>query len=214
MGTERKLIILGAGGQGRVVADVAAQTGRYTQIGFLDDNAELGDGRLPYPLLGGFSDFEKWIGRAEFTVAVGDNLIREAVQTRLTDAGASMATLIHPRAFVASRVTLGEGTVLMAGAVVNVDAVIGRGVIVNTCASVDHDGRIGDFCHVGVGAHLAGSVRMGDRSMIGVGAAVRNNTDICADCTVGAGAAVVCSLTEPGVYIGVPARRMRSGRTD
>ena len=96
----------------------------------------------------------------------------------------------------------------MAGAVINVDAVIGRGVIVNTCASVDHDCRIGDFCHVSVGARLAGTVHVGDRSTLGVGAVVRNNTDICADCMVGAGAAVVSPLTEPGVYVGVPARRL------
>ena len=106
------------------------------------------------------------------------------------------------------RVTLGAGSVVMAGAVINVDAVIGRGVIVNTCASVDHDCRIGDFCHVSVGARLAGTVHVGDRSTLGVGAVVRNNTDICADCMVGAGAAVVSPLTEPGVYVGVPARRL------
>ena len=208
MGTRQRLILLGAGGQGRVVADIALHTGRYREIGVLDDDQGVAGTGLPFPLLGSFSEYGKWLGEADFAVAIGNNAVREALQDRLTAAGASLATLIHPRAFVASRVTLGAGSVVMAGAVINVDAVIGRGVIVNTCASVDHDCRIGDFCHVSVGARLAGTVHVGDRSTLGVGAVVRNNPDICADCLVGAGAAVVSPLTEPGVYVGVPARRL------
>ncbi len=206
MGRKQRLIILGAGGQGRVVADMALHMGIYREIGFLDDDPERMEAGLPYPLLGRFPDYSKWVGEADFIVGIGDRFTREAVQEQLTAAGATMATLIHPRAFVASRVTIGEGSVVMAGAVISVDATVGRGVIVNTCASVDHDCRIGDFCHVSVGAHLGGTVHVGYRSVIGIGAAVRNNIDICADCVVGAGAAVVCSLTEPGVYVGVPAR--------
>ena len=104
--------------------------GLYREIGFLDDDPGVADTGLPFPLLGSFSEYGKWLGEADFAVAIGNNAVREALQDRLTAAGASLATLIHPRAFVASRVTLGAGSVVMAGAVINVDAVIGRGVIV------------------------------------------------------------------------------------
>lgn len=212
MSGKQKLIVLGAGGQGRVVADIALQTGRYGEIGFLDDSSDVPSRNLPFPLFGGFSDFERWLDEADFVVALGNNKKRETVQERLSAAGATLAVLVHPRAFVASRVTLGEGTVVMAGAVLNVDTQIGRGVIINTCSSVDHDCRIDDFCHIAVGAHLAGTVRMGKRCMVGAGVAVRNNQTIVADCTIGVGAAVTSDLTVAGTYIGVPARLWRDGR--
>lgn len=109
MGTRQRLILLGAGGQGRVVADIALHTGLYSEIGFLDDDQGVADTGLPFPLLGSFSEYGKWLGEADFAVAIGNNAVRETVQDRLTAAGASLATLIHPRAFVASRVTLGAG---------------------------------------------------------------------------------------------------------
>lgn len=109
MGTRQRLILLGAGGQGRVVADIALHTGLYREIGFLDDDPGVADTGLPFPLLGSFSEYGKWLDEADFAVAIGNNAVREALQDRLTAAGASLATLIHPRAFVASRVTLGVG---------------------------------------------------------------------------------------------------------
>lgn len=209
MSATKRLILLGAGGQGRVTADVAVCMGAYREVCFLDDGLRGGDSDLPYRVLGGFADFPSYTEDADFLVSLGQNAARRRWQETLEAAGASVATLIHPRAVVAERVTIGAGSVVMAGAVINPDAVIGRGVIINTCASVDHDGRIGDFCHISVGAHLAGTVTVGANSLLGVSVAVRPGVTIGADCTVGVGAAVVNDLTEPGVYVGVPARRMK-----
>lgn len=209
MSTKKRLILLGAGGQGRVAADVAVCMGTYREVCFLDDSLCGEDSGLPYRVLGGFSDFPAYIEDADFLVSLGQNVARRRWQETLEAAGASLATLIHPRAVVAERVAIGAGSVVMAGAVINPDVVLGRGVILNTCASVDHDCRIGDFCHISVGAHLAGTVSVGANSLVGVGVAVRPGMTIGEDCTIGVGAAVVCDLVEPGVYVGVPARRMK-----
>lgn len=209
MSTKKRLILLGAGGQGRVAADVAVCMGAYREVCFLDDRLCGDDAKLPYPVLGRFSDYPSYMEDADLLVSLGQNAIRRRWQEVLEAAGASLATLIHPRAVVAERVTIGAGSVVMAGAVINPDVVIGRGVIINTCASVDHDGRIGDFCHISVGAHLAGTVSVGANSLLGVGVAVRPGVTIGEDCTIGVGAAVVSDLIEPGVYVGVPAHRMK-----
>lgn len=197
---EKKLVIIGAGGHGRVVADVAKLCG-YKEVVFLDDGASaLASGKI--------SDYPAYGDSFDFIVAIGNNSVRRRLQAQLLENNCRIATLVHPSAVVGSRVAIGKGTVVMAGVVINADATIGDGVIVNTSASIDHDCRVGDFCHISVGARLAGTVSVGDNTMISAGAVVINNTSVCNDCIVGAGAVVIADITESGVYAGVPSRRI------
>ena len=199
----KQLIIIGAGGHGRVAVDIAKLRG-YEDIAFLDDQEVKNVNRI-----GKTSDFEKYLDTAEFFVGIGSNGARKTVFEKLEKAGAKIASLIHPSAVVAQDVTIGKGVAIMAGAVVNTGSRIEDGVIVNTCASVDHDCRIGAFSHISVGSHLAGTVTVGEMTMIGAGATVINNITICGSCTIGAGAVVVRNVEEAGVYAGVPCRRMK-----
>lgn len=199
------LVIIGAGGHGKVIADIACRAG-YTGIVFLDDNSQsrtCGE----FPVVGSSADAARYTD-ADFVVAIGDGRVRKMLHRRLQAMNCRLVTLIHPSATVASHVTLGAGTVVMAGAVINPYAQIGEGCIINTCASVDHDCSIGAFSHVAVGAHIAGSVTTGEHTWVGAGAVIRNNTQIVSDCVIGMGAAVVKNITEPGTYIGVPARKI------
>lgn len=199
-----KLMILGAGGHGKVVADIAKRSG-WPDIAFLDDNAaaETWGG---YPVVGPVRDAQRY-PEAEFIVAIGNSAVRERIQKALSARGLRIATLIHPSAIVAEDTVIGEGTTVMAGAVINPGAVLGNGVIVNTCASVDHDCRIGDYVHISVGARIAGTVTVGEGTWIGAGAVISNNTAVTAGCVIGAGAVVVKDITESGTYIGVPAKK-------
>ncbi len=199
------LVIIGAGGHGRVVADMARKNGNYSRIGFLDD-AEAGSPDV----WGRVSDFKVYTDTSDFIVAIGDDHVRETILRTLTDGGAHIATLVHPQAVLGSDVTLGQGTVVMAGAVINPGARIGEGVIINTCSSVDHDSAVGDFCHISVGSHLAGTVSTGARVFVGAGAVVISNLHVCSDCVIGAGAAVIRDITVPGTYVGVPAKRLEA----
>lgn len=195
---KNKLVIIGAGGQGRVCADIARLMG-YAEIIFLDDGAPNAEGKV--------KDYPQYLPDADFFVAIGNGAVRRKIQTMLEENGASIATLIHPNATVAQDVKIGQGTAVMAGAVINPGAVIGCGNIVNTCASVDHDCRVGDYLHIAVGARICGTVTLEDDSWIGAGAVIIQNLSVCAGCMIGAGAVVVKSITEKGTYMGVPARK-------
>lgn len=201
---EKTLMIVGASGHGKVIADIANKCG-YTKIIFLDDNEEV-KSCMDYPVVGKTADVEIYRD-CSFIIAVGNAGIRERLQRNLVKNGIHMATLIHPNAVIASHVSIGAGTVVMAGAVINPDCKIGEGCIVNTGATIDHDNTIGDFVHVSVGSHLAGTVTVGDRTWVGAGAIISNNKTICRDCMIGAGAVVVKDIQQPGTYMGAPARR-------
>lgn len=192
------LLIIGAGGHGKVVADTAIAAG-YANVSFLDD-------AWPEKVKNGPWDVN---GKPEKTdtptfCAVGNNSARETITTTfgLDDA----PTLTHPSAIVSPSSEIGGGTVLVAGTIVNADTRIGRGVILNTACSIDHDCRIDDFAHVSPGARLAGNVRVGKRSWIGIGAVVREGITIGDDVVVAAGAVVVTDLKNGARVCGVPAR--------
>ncbi len=194
----KKIIIIGAGGHGRVVAEIARLNG-YCNIKFLDDdkNNALACGNT--------SDYINFLQDYSFFVAIGCNLVREKLQKQIEKDGGNIVTLIHPAAVLSSDVKIGKGVVVMAGVVVNTGAVIEDGCILNTCSSVDHDCKIGQFSHVSVGAHIAGTAEIGKRNFICAGATIINNLSICSDCVIGAGAVVVKNIKERGTYIGVPA---------
>ena len=202
----KELVIVGASGHGKVVADIANNLG-YTNIVFLDDNEKVkvcGD----YFVIGSSKEASKY-NSANFFVAIGNSKIREKIQLEIKSKGLNVISLIHPSAVIAPNVKIGVGTVVMAGAVINPHVKIGEGCIINTCASVDHDSVVGDFSHVSVGAHVAGTVNIGARTWIGAGATVSNNIDIVSDCMVGAGAVVVRDLLEKDTYIGIPAKKIK-----
>lgn len=201
----KNLIIIGAGGHGRVIADIAQKLGVYPSISFLDD----GDGKesMGLPIIGKTADVEKYIATADIFVAIGNSKIRAKFVEELLLKGATVPTLVHPNAVIGSQVEMGAGTAVMAGAVINPCAKLGKGVIVNTCSSIDHDCMIGDYCHIAIGSHVAGSVTLDNHTWIGAGATVSNNVKICENCMIGAGGVVVKDITEEGTYIGVPARK-------
>ena len=196
-----KLIIIGAGGHGRVVSETAKLNG-YKEIDFLDDADKQ-------TAVGKVSDFIKYIDEADFIVAIGSNAVRMKIQFDLKKSGANIVSLIHPNAIVSESVSIGKGTVVMAGAVINAGAVIGDGAIINTCASVDHDCKIGDFSHISVGARICGTVAIGNGTWIGAGTTLINNIRICDECLIGAGAVVIENIDKNGTYVGVPVRKIK-----
>ena len=193
----KHLVVIGAGGHGKVVADIARMVG-YLEVTFLDDSGcPAAEGRV--------LDYVRYLGTADFIVAIGNSAVRQKITEELSNGGAHLVSLVHPRAAVSDSAKIGRGTVVMAGAVINADAVIGDGVIVNTCASVDHDCCVSDYVHIAVGAHICGTVTIGIHTWIGAGATVINNVNICGSCMIGAGAVVVKDIKKSGTYMGVPA---------
>lgn len=197
-----RLIIVGAGGHGKSIANNAYQNG-YTEIFFVDD-ITVGE-CMSFPIIGKSEDIEKLNdGKTDFVIGIGNNVIRKKVAEKYD---VNWVTIIHPSAQIAINVSIEKGTVVMAGAVVNVCSTIGEHCIINTNSVVEHDNIIGNYVHISPNVALGGTVKIGNNTHIGIGASVSNNIDICSDCVIGAGAVVVRNISESGTYMGVPARK-------
>ncbi|HEY0824810.1 MAG TPA: NeuD/PglB/VioB family sugar acetyltransferase [Ramlibacter sp.] len=198
------LLILGAGGHGRVVADAALAQGWERVLVSDRDPARSGQQLLPgmevLPL-------EQALARAAVVhVAIGSAGAREREAKAL---GLPLATVVHPRASMSRHAEIGAGCFVAAQAVVAPGARLGVAVIVNHGAVVDHDVEVGDFTHVAPLVALGGAVRIGSRVLLGSGCKVLPGVRVGDDVVVGAGAVVRGNLEGPGVYAGVPARRVR-----
>lgn len=210
------LLLLGAGGHAKVVAETALATGRYSRIAFLDDRC-TGPGQLPdrldWPVIGPFATALDCHISQQFSsvlVAIGNAAVRLMWLQRLAAAGYELPVLVHPTAWVSPSAQIGAASVVFAQVAIQAQVIIGSGAILNTGCSVDHDAHLGDCVHLCPGARLAGEVRVGHRSWIGIGASVIQQIRIGTDVTVGAGAAVVRDLPNGVTALGVPAKALPS----
>lgn len=200
-----KLLIIGAGGHGKVVADIAMSMDKWDYIAFLDDNKKKVE-LVDIDIIGKTSDVFDKVNEYEIFVAVGNNELRSKVSEQLKEANAQIATIVHPKSIIGTSVSIGEGTVIMPGVVINCCTSIAKGCIINTGAVIDHDCIIEEYSHISPGAKLAGTVTVGQRSWLGIGSVVSNNVSICGGCIVGAGAVVIRDINKAGTYVGFPAK--------
>jgi len=191
-----------------VVAEAAADIGRWQEILFLDDNASSSS-VLEFPVAGTVDQLAALAtDDTEVAVAIGDNRKRLEICTDVLEEEFRLATVIHPTACISYSASISPGTVVCAGVIVNARARVGQGCILNTAATIDHDCVIEDGVHVSPGANLAGEVIVGECSWIGIGSAIREGVRIGNDVIVGAGAAVVTDVEDGDTVGGVPARRL------
>ncbi|MDO4499429.1 MAG: hypothetical protein Q4B51_07415 [Coriobacteriaceae bacterium] len=173
----KDLIIIGAGGHGRVVADAAWRSNQFSRISFLDDNPR--DKPAPFPIVGSMDDLDIITKKNNcFVVAIGDNKTRAKIQTELESLGAEIATVKHPSAVIGYGASFGPGTVVLANAVVSPDTSLGKGVIVNACAIVDHDAVVGNYCHIGLGAKVCSAATVCDFSLLEPASIVPSRTSL------------------------------------
>ena len=210
------VVLIGGGGHASVVASLLGELPGLRLVGYTAPEAHGTLEGVEY--LGPDSvlaDWEARAGHAPVALAlgighVGDPAPRQAVTRRMEEAGFQFRSVTARSAWVASSASLGRGTVVMPGAVVNAGARLGAFGIINSNAVVEHGCIVGEHVHLGPGAVVSGDVRIGAGSMIGAGAVVVQGLEVAAGCLVGAGAVVTRSLTEAGVYVGCPARRRRA----
>ncbi len=198
-----KLYVLGAGGHAKVVLSTLLAAGLSVDGLFDDDPQKQGLYVLGVKVIGTIEDAKKRTP-ARGVLAIGNNRARQLLAREFPEW--EWLSVVHPRAYVHSSVSLGPGTVVFAGAVVQPDTHIGAHTIVNTGATVDHDCQVWDFVHLAPGVHLAGQVIIEEGVFIGIGSAVIPKVKVGAWTVVGAGAAVVENLPPYITAVGVPAK--------
>lgn len=206
----KDVIIIGAGGHARVIADIIKKSGDEI-VGFLDDNNEIQgktifDGKI---VLGDTSEESvKKYSDCYFIIGIGSNRVRKIISEKYSNL--KWYTAIHPCAIIANEVSIEKGSVIMAGAIVNTGTKIGKHCIINTRSSVDHDNIIEDYVHISPGVTLAGNVHIKVKTWICAGTTIINNITIAQNNIIGAGSVVIKDINEEnGTYVGVPARKIK-----
>lgn len=170
----KDLLIVGAGGHGRVVAEAAELEGRWGNIVFLDDRIDT-DTVLNHKIIGKLDEYERFVDQYEYAIiCIGDNEKRLDLIEKLLKVGYKVPVIIHPKAWVSKYSSIQEGSVILAGAVVNTNSSIGKGCIININSCVDHDCVIEDGVHVCSGAVVRSMCRIGSLSCIEAGTCVKS----------------------------------------
>jgi len=211
--TARRVLILGAGGHGRVVLDILLQAGQHEVVGFLDNNPDIHGRRIDgLPVLGAIDDLPSLARQHNVTgvvIAIGDNGVRRGLARRVDAAGLELLNAIHPSATLARNATLGRNVVVAAGVVVCAHCQIGDSVILNTGCLVDYQTMIGEGSHICPGVRIAGRVKVEPGVFVGIGATVIPRITLGCESIIGAGAVVIEDVPPLATVVGVPARPIK-----
>jgi sugar O-acyltransferase (sialic acid O-acetyltransferase NeuD family) len=211
---QESILIVGAAGHARVVADIVEKEGRYRIAGFIDRSLPAGDRFLDYRILGAekeIPDLAARYGVCGGIIAVGDNWTRFQIAQRIRAVLPHFRFMcaVHPSAEIGLGAALGAGTVVMARAIVNPRCRVGELCIINTKASLGHDCLLADFACLLPDATVGGNVTIGRLSVVALGANVIQGIHIGEQSVIGAGSTVVRDIPPFVVAYGSPARIVR-----
>lgn len=209
-----RIVVIGSSGHAKVVIDIIEREGKFAIAGLIDSFREVGEETLGHAVLGDEDVLKSLVSEEKIAggvVGIGDNFARHEMAEKISAMcpGFVFPPVAHPSACVGKDTTLGEGTVLMAGAVINPCCTVGRFCVFNTRASLDHDSVMEDYSSLGPGVATGGNVRIGSFAAIGVGATVIHGAVIGEHTVIGAGATVVSDIASHRVAYGTPAKVIR-----
>lgn len=203
----RSIVVIGAGGHSKVIRDIINATHLYKIIAILDDKYKdvTIKGSIRFAPITYSLDLIKEIKPA-FVIAIGNNVIRKKIATKLIEQGAELPVLVHPTAVVSSSTKLGAGTVVMPKSVINADCVIGEQVIINSAAVIEHDNTIESYCHISPGSILTGNVKVGEGTHIGAGTTVVPGKRIGKWSIIGAASTIIHDIPDKVTVVGTPGK--------
>lgn len=210
-----KIILIGARGHARAVADVIKAEGRYEIEGLLDSFQKPGTYCFGYKIFGGEKNLPQIcndLNIHKIIIAIGDNYQRQAMSERIKKkiTNIEFISCIHPSAIIGSDVKIGAGTVVMPGTIIVSGSSIAEGCLLNTASSIDHDGIMMPWSSLGPGTIVGGRLHLGERSSINLGAKVVNDISIGNDTVIGAGSVVTKNIPDHVLAYGAPCRIIRS----
>jgi UDP-perosamine 4-acetyltransferase len=208
------IVIVGAGGHGKVVLDTLELAGKYKIVGFIDaDSDRVGTEVNGIPILGPINMLDKLRRQnvAGAIVAIGDNRVRRSYAEAVLQSKLELVTAIHPTAVISRSATIGRNILIAAGAILNAETQVADSAIINTGAIIEHECRIGQAAHICPGAVLAGRVQIGEGAFVGLGAKIIPCMTVGVNAIVGAGAVVVEDVPADTTVTGVPAKVIKSG---
>jgi len=210
----KDVIVIGSSGHAKVVVDVLETEGIYRVAGLIDPYRKRGERAFGHEIRGSVEDVGelcKRHGIGYVFIAIGDNWVRHNIHQKVvsTCPGIVFATAVHPSAIIAKNAFIGNGSVVMAGAVVNSYTRIGAFCIANTSTSIDHDCHLEDYSSVAPSVCLGGNVRVGKYSAVSIGAVVSHRVEIGQHTVVGAGSTVLADIPDQVLAYGTPARIIR-----
>lgn len=208
-----RVLILGAGGHGRVVLDILLHTGRYEVVGFLDNNSAIHGRRVDgVPVHGAVADLERIFAESQahgVVIAIGDNGVRRGLARDIQQSDIPLLSAIHPSATIASSAQLGRNVVVAAGVVVCANCQIGDSVILNTGCIIDYQSMIGEGSHICPGVRLGGRVKVEQGVFVGIAATIIPRVTLGCESIIGAGSVVLEDVPQLSTVVGVPAHTIR-----
>ncbi|MFC1903334.1 acetyltransferase [Chloroflexota bacterium] len=208
-----KIVIIGAGGQARIVYEICSFDRNLEVVAFVDNVIHGKDEQIMgVPVVGDHSVLPKLIkdGVKGAIVAVGDNQVRASHFEKLSDMGLEMVNVIHPTAYIAPSAKLGNGATIAVGAIISTKAKIGNNVIINTGATIDHEDEVEDHASVGPGCSIAGRVTIKKSAFLGIGSVVKEYITIGENSVIGAGSVVLEDIPDNVVAVGIPAKVIKT----
>ena len=210
--SKKPIILIGGGGHCISCIDVIEQGNEFNIIGIVDLPEKVGQKILNYDIIGTDEQIKDFVKECpDFLITAGQiksTSIRKRLYQFVKNADGNLPVISSPHAYISKHATIDEGTIIMHHAVVNANAKIGKCGIINSKALIEHEAAVGDFTHVSTGAIINGQVKIGKHCFIGSNAVVANNVAIANDTIISAGTQVLKNISEPGIYVGNPLKKI------
>lgn len=211
---KKPILIIGSSGLSKVIIDIFEKDGKYQIVGLIDDFRNIGEDTLGYKVVGKIDDLPELLSKNTFCgifIAIGDNWNRHKVLHRLLEIKTKIdfVSAIHPSVQIGKNVKIGNGVVMMAGAIVNSDTYIGDFALLNVKASISHDCKMLKFSSLGPNVTIGGHATIGEFSAICIGATVKDRIKVGNHSVIGAGSLLLKDCEDNAVMYGVPAKMIR-----
>ncbi len=211
---KKRIVIIGAGNNGKCVADAAEKAGNFEIIGFLDTKKQPGESYFSYPILGNQSEIIRIVDQFNLeggVVSLGDNFLRYQIVKEIIkhSPNFNFLSIIHPMSVISKGVKVGKGCIIMPGVIINANTKVSNFCLLNTSSVLEHDSEIKDFSTLSPGVITGGHFSLGSFSTMGLGSKALDRVSIGENSFIGAGALVTKNIEDNVLAYGVPAKVIR-----